>query len=116
MSRALNTILEGVIDYAGLYPPAKLSMADAVAEYIDLLNGPESWLVSRFVCPAGRLEEFGNELEAQKTEVGFGVTVIGTGGTDGASFAKGVIQDASSFVQFNSQCSDICGTEAYDVK
>jgi len=116
MSRALNTLLEGVIDYAGLFPPAKLSMADAVSEFIELLNGPESWLVNRFVCPASRLEEFADELEAQKCELNFGVTVIGTGGNDAHAFSKGVIQDASSFVLFNSRCSDICGIEAYEVR
>ncbi len=45
-------LLEGVIDYAGLYPPAKLPLAEAVAEYQSILKGEGAWLTSRFVCPA----------------------------------------------------------------
>jgi hypothetical protein len=116
MSRALNTLLEGVIDYAGLFPPANFSMADAVAEYLALLNGPESWLVSRFVCPATRLDELADELESQKAEIGFGISVVGTGGQDAAAFAKGIVQDASNLAVFSSRCSDICSLEAYEVK
>src|ERR1700704_6016705 len=100
MSRALNTLLEGVIDYAGLFPPANLSMADAVAEYLELLNGPNSWLVTRFICPTARLEELADELEAQKAEIGFGIAVIGTGGADASAFSRGIIQDASNFAVF----------------
>lgn len=116
MSRALNTMIEGVIDYAGLFPPAQLCMADAVAEYLNLLNGPDSWLVSRFVCPANRLAEMADELETQKAEIGFGISVIGTGGTDALSFGKGVVQDAGEFISFGSRCSDICEIQAYEVK
>jgi hypothetical protein len=116
MSRALNTLLEGVIDYAGLFPPTRLPMEEALAEYLELLNGDDSWLVSRFCCPSQRLEELADELENQKAEIGFGISVIGTGGADSAAFAKGVIQDASNMAVFSGRCSDICGIEAYEVK
>jgi hypothetical protein len=116
MSRALNTLLEGVIDYAGLFPPARLPMEEALAEYLELLNGDDSWLVSRFICPSERLDELAEELESQKAEIDFGISVIGTGGVDANSFAKGVIQDASNLALFTGRCSDICAIEAYEVK
>lgn len=116
MSRALNTLLDNLIDYAGLFPPATLPMGEAVAEYLELLDSPDSWIVSRFICPAARLGELADELESQKAEIGFGISVIGTGGKDAGAFSKGVIQDASSFAEFNSRCSDICMIEAYEVR
>ena len=109
-------MLEGVIDYAGLYPPARLPMEDAVKEFLELLNGPESWLVNRFVCPSYKLEELGDELENQKAEIEFAVSVVGTGGVDASSFSKGVIRDAGNFAAFTSRFSDICEIEAYEVK
>src|ERR1700722_13588798 len=105
MSRALNTLLEGVIDYAGLFPPARLSMEAALAEYLDLLNGNDSWLVSRFICPSNRLDELAEELESQRAEIGFGVSVIGTGGVDAATFSRGIVQDASNLAVFTGRCS-----------
>lgn len=59
-------MLEGVFDYAGLYPPANLTLRAAVEEYTDLLDGPCEWLVNNFISPADRLQE----LEAEGLELG----------------------------------------------
>ena len=34
MKNSLQTLMNGLIDYAGLFPPAKLPLNEAVAEYI----------------------------------------------------------------------------------
>jgi hypothetical protein len=53
-----STLLGGVVDYAGLFPPASLSMAGAVQEYAAARDGAEAWMLGRFVLPAARLPEF----------------------------------------------------------
>lgn len=55
---ALHTLLRNVVDYAGLFPPASLSMSAAVAEFVGHRDAPEAWALGRFVLPAARLEEF----------------------------------------------------------
>lgn len=55
---AVSSLLDSVIDYAGLFPPAKLSMPDAVRAFADYVHGPHSALLGRFVCPIARLPEF----------------------------------------------------------
>jgi len=55
---SLRLLLRGVVDYAGLFPPAGLAMADAVAEYARHRDEPGAWMLGRFVLPAARLEEF----------------------------------------------------------
>jgi membrane protease YdiL (CAAX protease family) len=60
---SLRALLEGIVDYAGLFPPAKLSMADAVARYAEARTGDAAWMLGRFVVPAGRLAEFAAEAE-----------------------------------------------------
>jgi hypothetical protein len=54
---ARRSALTALIDYAGLFPPAALSMREAVDEYRAARGGPDGWIVDRFICPAGRLEE-----------------------------------------------------------
>ena len=61
--RSLRTLLHGIIDYAGLFPPAGRDMAPAVAEYAEHRAGPHRWALGRFVVPAGRLEELGRAAE-----------------------------------------------------
>ena len=54
---ARRAALRGLVDSAGLFPPAELSMAEAVAEYREARTSSEAWMVERFICPASRLEE-----------------------------------------------------------
>jgi hypothetical protein len=57
MPQGLRTILSGLIDYAGLFPPAKLGMAPAVENYARYLQSEHAWALGRFICPASRLAE-----------------------------------------------------------
>ena len=47
-----TALLTGVVDYAGLFPPAALAMADAVAEYHAARADGHAWMLGRFVVPA----------------------------------------------------------------
>jgi hypothetical protein len=51
-------LLSELIDYAGLFPPAKLSMQHAVENYNRARMGEYEWMLGRFVCPAAQLKEF----------------------------------------------------------
>jgi len=62
LQRAEDVLFAGLIDYAGLFPPASLSMADAVDEYRAARQGPHAWMLGRFICPATRLEELAGLL------------------------------------------------------
>jgi len=54
---ALRELMTGLIDYAGLFPPAALEMDAAVRNYEAYLRGPDAWALGRFVVPAARLED-----------------------------------------------------------
>lgn len=58
MSAALRALMSGAIDYAGLFPPAGLSMADAVRNYASYRAGPHAWMLGRLIVPVARLDEF----------------------------------------------------------
>ncbi|HEV7993329.1 MAG TPA: hypothetical protein VGP25_16005 [Gemmatimonadaceae bacterium] len=52
-----RVLLRALVDYAGLFPPAALSMHDAAAQYSAHLGSPDAWMLGRFVVPVERLEE-----------------------------------------------------------
>ncbi|MGH9897511.1 MAG: hypothetical protein ACRD4L_01490, partial [Pyrinomonadaceae bacterium] len=58
----LRALLSGSLDYAGLFPPAQLSMSEAVGEFAKYLLMEESWMLGRFVMPISRLGEFETEF------------------------------------------------------
>jgi hypothetical protein len=52
-----RALLERLIDHAALFPPASMTMDDALAEDRAARTSPYAWMVDRFVCPATRLGE-----------------------------------------------------------
>jgi hypothetical protein len=60
---AVHALLRDSIDYAGLFPPAGLGMAEAVANYASYRTGPHAWALGRFVVSAGRLVELEQATE-----------------------------------------------------
>jgi hypothetical protein len=57
MSEALTSLLRGLIDYAGLFPPAALPMGTAVANYRRYRASGEQWMLGRLIVPVARFAE-----------------------------------------------------------
>ena len=56
-SETLRVLMNGLIDYAGLFPPAALDMATALRNYGAYRAGEYAWMLGRFVLPAARKGE-----------------------------------------------------------
>lgn len=54
---AVRAAFAHLVDYAGLFPPAKLDMAQAHADYNAARRGPFAWMLGRFIVPASRIAE-----------------------------------------------------------
>lgn len=57
MTRSIRILLERLIDYAGLFPPAALTMQDAVRSYARYRDGEYAWALGKFVVPKERVKE-----------------------------------------------------------
>ena len=81
MQSCVRALLEGIIDYAGLFPPAGLSMEDAFSRYLRHRRSDAGWMLARFVCPAGRLDELGALLDTGTLDAQpLSIAVLGRGG------------------------------------
>jgi hypothetical protein len=54
---AVRAAFADFIDYAGLFPPASLSMNEAIREYDEARNASHAWMLGRFIVPVSRLPE-----------------------------------------------------------
>jgi len=73
-------LMKGLIDYAGLFPPAGLDMRGAVEAYDRHCCGAHSGMVGRFIVPVGRLGELREvveELPSGKDIKHWDISVIG---------------------------------------
>ena len=55
---AREALLTRLVDDAGLFPPARKPMEDAVADHRADRVGPHAWMLGRFLCPASRIGDF----------------------------------------------------------
>lgn len=53
-----RSLMNQLIDYAGLFPPAALPMESVVENFAKYRQQPNKWVLGRVVIPAARLSEF----------------------------------------------------------
>lgn len=114
--RPSRILLEGLVDYAGLYPPAALAMPAAVRNYAHYRAGGAGWILGRFVCAADALSLFSEKadplLPRDAGAIPWRLSVTSSGN---------VAADLEAIAAFNERhrvCFDECGAkvDAYEVK
>jgi hypothetical protein len=86
MKPSLQALLTGLIDYAGLFPPAKLPLPEALGNYQRYRDESDGWMLGRFVCPAARLAEIPAEQRLT-------CSALGRGSESSDSFLAGLDAD-----------------------
>ena len=76
MTNSLHTLMDELIDYAGLFPPAGLPMDQAVQNYAAYLQRDERWALARFIVPTARLDEFAAEYSKLKSQTAWHLSVL----------------------------------------
>ena len=117
MSAGLRTLLARVIDYAGLFPPAKLPLDQAIRNYARYRQEPEAWMLGRFVIPAARLAElrpFVEELFASAPPLT--ISALGRGGSGMADFVANFRADLDDIHAFRQQHGGRAQVDAYEVR
>ena len=50
-AESLKLFLTKLIDYAGLFPPAKLELEPALKNYSKYIQCDDNWMMSQFIIP-----------------------------------------------------------------
>ncbi len=93
---ALGAFMAQIIDYAGLFPPASLPLESALDNFLRYREGPDAWMLARFVLPASRLEE----LARHSFRPSLRLSLLGRGGVDPESWLAGLTQDLETLAAF----------------
>ena len=113
---ASRVLLEGIVDYAGLFPPAGIGMAAAVRNYAHYRASGDGWMLGRFVCPITGLDEFSRVadpfLPRDAGAIPWRLAVTGSGDA---------VADRIAIADFNTRhrvCFDECGAivDAYETR
>ena len=105
---ALRLLLDSVVDYAGLFPPAKLDMRPTVANYARYRKCADGWMLSRLIVPVTRFPEFVHEADDLLP------TVADEGGVEpwtlsvlvASAADRQIVADLERIERFNSRMED----------
>ncbi len=98
MTGSLRSLLLHSLDYAGLFPPAALPMAQAAASFAQEQNGRAATLLSRFVCPVSRLGEFASAASPMAQPLR--IAALLRGGKTAGEFLANMESDLASLTAF----------------
>jgi hypothetical protein len=65
-----RVLFERLIDDAGLFPPARKPIAEAVTDHRAARGDSAAWMLGRFICPVARLEELAKKDPGADWEIG----------------------------------------------
>ncbi len=106
MNASLRALLTGIVDYAGLFPPAKLPLDQAIRNYARYRKYPDAWMLGRFICPAARLAELTPFVEELfNVEMPLSVSALGRGGNARSEFHAGLDADLRDVAAFRKRHS-----------
>jgi hypothetical protein len=104
MFASLRVLLSGIIDYAGLFPPAALPLGQAIRNYAQYHQQPENWMLGRFVCPVTQFDDCAPFVEALFDESSpFRFSALGRGGNNANLFQNTLLNDWEAITRFREQ-------------
>lgn len=98
MHNSVRAFLDQIIDYAGLFPPAKLPLEDAVERYCDERCKSHDWMLRGFVCPTGRLRDLLTWTQSQADP--FAVAALGQQSAQASEFLTQVKADMRAIAEY----------------
>lgn len=117
MQSAFKIFMKQIIDYAGLFPPTQLSMDKAIRKYLEYEDGADEWMLSRFICPANRLQELDEHQEEIRSSIKpLKISFLGRGGKNAEEFFAGLKDDLKLANQFVENNTGIVSVDTYEVR
>jgi len=114
MHASLQALLANSIDYAGVFPPAELSLQDAVHQCSRFKSQTDSWMLGSFICPAAKIEQFHSLSELFRLRQSVSIVAGPTTNTESAvASLQGLAQD---LVRLQDAHSDRFKVDALELK
>ena len=116
MKASLRALLSEAIDYAGMFPPANLSLDEAIHNYARYRTQPEAWMPGRFICPVEEL----SRLRVHQNLFAEGqpprLSVLLSGADDLQSFHTDIRDGIEKLRRFQSECGAWVSVEALETR
>lgn len=106
LQSSTQAYLAQIIDYAGLFPPAQLSLDEAIRNYAEYQQHADAWMLGKFVMPVGRISELEAYLHLFSADRKLDLSVTGRP-ADSETWFEHFHSDMNMLTEFTAKYSDL---------
>lgn len=111
----LRALLGGAIDYAGLFPPAELTLEPALKNYADYLRTDDAWMLGAFVLPTGKFEAAEALLGQFDEDYPLRIAALGPKTENAEAFMEALRKMADAIREFNARHKGVARVEQIEM-
>jgi hypothetical protein len=100
---SLRALLAGAIDYAGLFPPASLTLEPALKNHAAYVRSPQSWMLGAFILPWKRFEDVSSNLAQFDVEHRLCISALGPKTESAAEFIEALFSGSAAARAFDAR-------------
>ena len=115
-SAGLRALLAEVVDYAGVFPPASLSLDEAISNYAAYRRSEDAWMLAAFIIPAKRLSGLEPHTHFFEEAPTFRFSVLPTGGQTGDDMLDALRTDLKAVRRFVDAHRKFVRVEQFEIR
>lgn len=112
----VSALMHGLIDYAGLFPPAQLDLDTAIKNFASYLDSDDRWMLSKFIIPASRLIELDAYASLFELNKPFHFSVTGKPSETVETFEAHIVQDLEKIRSFKQELDHLVSPDLFEVR
>jgi len=113
---SLKIFMNKLVDYAGLFPPASLDLAQAFHNFIFYMQGEYNYMLSKFIMPAARLPELTEIMNGMTIEETVPLSILCTAGKISAELKTNLISDLKNIMDFRDAHGSKVITDVFELR
>lgn len=110
MTDSLRALLAQSIDYAGLFPPAKLPLEQSAENYVRYRQSSRAWMVGGFVCTSAHLPALAKQSALSKLQE-FTLSLVATPAESLDAAGGSLRSDLEAAREFIEEVAATCGVQ-----
>jgi hypothetical protein len=112
---SLRALLARAIDYAGLFPPANLSLQPALGNHAEYVRLPDAWMLGAFILPVAEFDAAARHFSQFDREHALHVSALGPRSETWAAFVQALSAAKESIEAFSKTCGSIASIEQLEM-
>lgn len=112
---SLRALLAHSIDYAGLFPPANLSLEPALRNQAEYVRLPDAWMLGAFILPASEFDAAARDLSQFESRQSLRISALGPKTEHGDAFQAAISSVLESIGLFRSRGGGVVSIEQLEM-